>query len=140
MTEIVQADTKELIAAAKKLFKEYAKSLHFDLCFQNFDQELLDFPVQYSPPRGRLFLALSKNQPIGCVALRDFGKGMCEMKRLYVRFDYRERKIGRMLAEAVINSAKDIGYDFMRLDTLPFMESANNLYKKLETFKSVYIL
>lgn len=131
MIDIVPANTNELVTKAKELFQEYAESLGFDLCFQNFDQELADFPGQYSPPRGHLFLAVSENHPIGCVALRGFGKGVCEMKRLYVRPDFRGRRAGRLLAETVINAAKDIGYDCMRLDTIPSMKSANFLYKSL---------
>ena len=131
MIEIVEANTDALIAKAKELFQEYAESLGFDLCFQNFDQELDDFPGQYSPPMGRLFLALSENQPIGCVGLRSFEKGVCEMKRLYVRPDFRGRKAGRLLAEATIKAGKVTRYEIMRLDTLPSMESANILYKSL---------
>jgi putative acetyltransferase len=131
MIEIIEANTDKLIVKAKELFQEYAESLGFDLCFQNFEQELADFPGQYSPPRGYLFLAVSENHPIGCVALRDFGRGMCEMKRLYVRPDFRGQRVGSLLAETVINAAKEIGYDCMRLDTIPSMKSANLLYKSL---------
>ncbi len=131
MIEIVEANTEELIAKAKVLFQEYAESLGFDLCFQNFNQEMNNFPGQYSPPKGRLYLAYSEKQPIGCVGLREFGKGICEMKRLYVRPDFRGKKVGKLLAEAVINAAKHIGYEYMRLDTLPSMRSANILYKSL---------
>jgi len=92
MIEIIEANSNESVAKAKKLFQEYAESLDFDLCFQNFDEELDGFPGQYSPPMGRLFLALSENQPIGCVGLRYFEKGICEMKRLYVRPDFRRKK------------------------------------------------
>ena len=115
MIEIVEANTDDLIAKAKELFQEYAESLGFDLCFQNFDQELDDFPGQYSLPMGRLFLALSENQPIGCVGLRSFEKGFCEMKRLYVRPDFRGRKAGRLLAEATIKAGKVIRYDIREL-------------------------
>ena len=131
MIKIVEVNTDNLIAKAKELFQEYAESLGFDLCFQNFEQELDDFPGQYSPPMGRLFLALSENQPIGCVGLRFFDKGVCEMKRLYVRPDFRGRKAGRLLAEATIKAGKVIKYEIMRLDTLQPMESANILYKSL---------
>ena len=131
MIEIVEANTDELITQAKELFQEYAESLGFDLCFQNFNAELDSFPKQYSPPTGCLFLALSETQPIGCVGLRSFEKGVCEMKRLYVRPDFRGRKAGRLLAEATIKAGKVIGYEIMRLDTLPSMESANVLYKSL---------
>ena len=131
MIEIVEANTVDLIAKVKELFQEYAESLGFDLGFQGFDQELDNFPGQYSPPMGRLFLALSENQPMGCVGLRSFEKGLCEIKRLYVRPDCRGRKAGRLLAEAAIKAGKDMGYEIMRLDTLPSMESANILYKSL---------
>lgn len=131
MIDIIEANTDELVAKAKELFQEYSESLGFDLCFQNFDQELNDFPGQYSSPEGRLYLAVSDNQPIGCVGLRYFVNGICEMKRLYVKPHSRGKKAGRLLAEAVINAAKHIGYEYMRLDTLPSMESANYLYKTL---------
>ena len=140
MIKIIPANTPDRIDKAKALFKEYADSLTFDLDFQNFDQELDDFPGQYSPPRGRLFLAVYENQAIGCVGLRDLGKGICEMKRLYVSPRFRRHRAGKMLAEAVIQAAKDIGYDCMRLDTIPTMKSANILYaslgfKKIEPYR-----
>jgi len=131
MIEIVEANTDELIAKAKDLFQEYAASLEFDLGFQNFDQELNSFPGQYSEPSGRLYLALCERQPIGCVGLRYFEKGICEMKRLYVKPNFRGKQAGRALAEASIQAARNIGYAYMRLDTLPSMESANKLYKSL---------
>jgi putative acetyltransferase len=131
MIEIVQANTDELIAKAKELFQEYAESLGFDLCFQNFNAELDSFPKHYSPPAGCLFLALSQSQPIGCVGLRYFEKGICEMKRLYVRPNFREKNAGRQLAEAAIKAGKTLGYERMRLDTLPSMEIAHQLYKSL---------
>ena len=131
MIKIVEANRDDLIKKAKELFQEYAATLGFDLCFQNFDQELHDFPSQYSPPMGRLFLALSENRPVGCVGLRFFEQGVCEMKRLYVRSDFRGTKTGRLLAEAAIKAGRGIGYEVMRLDTLPSMESANSLYKSL---------
>jgi ribosomal protein S18 acetylase RimI-like enzyme len=131
MIEIVQATTDELIAEAKELFQEYAESLGFDLGFQDFTAELDRFPKQYSPPAGSLFLALSQSQPIGCVGLRYFEKGICEMKRLYVRPNFRGKNAGRQLAEAAISAGKTLGYERMRLDTLPSMQIANQLYMSL---------
>ncbi len=129
MIEIVEANTDELIAQAKELFQEYAESLGFDLCFQNFNAEMDSFPKQYSPPTGCLFLALSETQPIGCVGLRYFKKGICEMKRLYVRPAFRGRGLGKDLANAVIRAAREIGYAVMKLDTLPSMSAAIGLYE-----------
>ncbi len=131
MVKIVEANTKELIDNAKELIQEYAESLGFDLGFQNFDQELADFPGQYSFPQGCLYIALSENMPIGCVALRDLGEGICEMKRLYVRPNFRGRKVGKLLAENAIKAARNMGYGRMRLDTIPSMEHANMLYHAL---------
>ena len=140
MINIIPANTPDRIDKAKTLFKEYADSLAFDLDFQNFDAELDHFPGQYSPPRGRLFLAVFENQAVGCVGLRDLGKGICEMKRLYVSPRFRGQKAGKMLAETVIQAAQDMGYDRMRLDTVPSMKSANMLYaslgfKKIEPYR-----
>ena len=131
MAEIVRANTDGLIAQAKELFQEYAESLGFDLCFQDFDAELDTFPVQYSPPTGDLLLALSESQPIGCVGVRFLEKGICEMKRLYVRPNFRGDNAGRELSEAAIEAGKILGYERMRLDTLPSMEIANRVYKSL---------
>ena len=129
LLQIVRANTAELIAEAKKLFLEYAESLGFDLCFQNFDIELDNLTVQYSPPTGDLFLALSEGRPFGCVGVRFFEKGTCEMKRLYVRPNFRGSNAGTELYKKAIKAGKDMGYERMRLDTLPSMEIANRLYK-----------
>jgi len=131
MINIVQANTKELIELARDLIREYAQSLEFDLDFQGFDQEMEDFPGQYALPGGCLYIAMDENQPMGCVALRDLGEGICEMKRLYVKPLFRGQKIGRLLAETVIKAAEDMGYDDMRLDTIPSMKQANMLYTAL---------
>jgi ribosomal protein S18 acetylase RimI-like enzyme len=131
MVKIVHATIKEFIENAKTLIREYAESLEFDLDFQNFDQEMDDFPGQYDMPKGRLYLAMDENQPVGCVALRDLGDGICEMKRLYVRPNSRGKNIGKLLAKTVIDAAMELGYDRMRLDTIPSMRQANVLYKNL---------
>ena len=136
MVKITEANTKEFVERAKELIREYAQSLEFDLKFQDFDKEMEDFPGQYASPTGCLYIALDENQPIGCVALRDLGQGICEMKRLYVKQLFRGQKVGKLLAEIAIKAAKDMGYDYMRLDTVPSMKQANMLYKVLG-FKNI---
>lgn len=131
MATVLPADTDTLIPIAGELFAEYARSLPFDLDFQDFDAELADIGHHYAPPRGRLYLAWEGHHPAGCVAVRDLGKGVCEMKRLYVRPEFRGRHLGRALAETVIEAAREIGYGCMRLDTVPEMKRANALYAAL---------
>ncbi len=131
MIEIIEANTDERIIQAKVLFQEYAASLGFDLCFQDFALEMDRFPEQYSAPTGGLLLALAQGQPIGCVGVRYFDEGVCEMKRLYVRPQFRGRHAGRKLAEAAIAAGKTLGFKHMRLDTLRSMERANQLYNAL---------
>jgi ribosomal protein S18 acetylase RimI-like enzyme len=128
---IRQAETDADLRAAHDLFTEYADSLGIDLSFQDFDRELDELPGAYAPPQGRLMLALSDEEAAGCVALRDLGDGVCEMKRLYVRPALRGRGLGRLLAEAVIAEARIAGYGVMRLDTLPSMAQAIPLYRSV---------
>src|SRR5271163_3435034 len=93
-----QAELPEQIVQARELFLEYAESLGFSLCFQNFDQELAGLPGSYAPPEGRLLLAEYEGQPAGCVALHKLEAGVCEMKRLYLRPQFRGKGFGRVLA------------------------------------------
>lgn len=131
-TEIIQAQTADHIAHARELFKEYEAWLEVDLCFQNFEKELAELPARYAPPNGRLLLAVENGEVAGCVALREIGEGVCEIKRLFLRSQFRGTGLGRRLAAAIIAAAKRIGYERMRLDTLPpKMNDAIALYRSL---------
>lgn len=129
---ISQAESPEQIEQARKLFLEYAESLGFSLCFQSFDKEVAGLPGDYAPPDGRLLLAEHQGKIAGCVALHKLSDGVCEMKRLYVRPEFRGKALGRALAERVIAEARDLGYTRMRLDTIVGkMDSAIALYREL---------
>jgi GNAT superfamily N-acetyltransferase len=128
---VVQAHSPAHVETARELFLEYADWLAVDLCFQGFDQELASLPGDYAPPRGRLLLALVDDRPAGCVALRPLAADTAELKRLYVRENWRGRGIGRWLVERVIDDARHIGYARIQLDSLPTMTSAAALYRSL---------
>ena len=124
-------ETDAQVGQARALFKEYADAIGVDLCFQNFGQELATLPGDYAPPTGRLIVAYEGEEVAGCVALRKVDEAVCEMKRLYVRPAFRGTGLGRTLAESIVGEARDIGYQRMRLDTLPTMHSAIALYRSL---------
>jgi len=128
---ICQASTAEQIALSRVLFEEYAGWLGIDLSYQGFAAELAGLPGSYAPPRGRLLLALASGEAAGCVALRPLEGMICEMKRLFVRPAFRGQRLGRLLAERVVEEARGIGYRTMRLDTLPCMHAAIQLYEAL---------
>jgi putative acetyltransferase len=129
---LAQAESTTQIAQARELFLEYAQSLGFSLCFQNFDKELAELPGHYAPPEGRLLLAECRGQLAACVALHKLEPGTCEMKRLYLRPQFRGDGLGRALAERIIAEARQIGYPRMRLDTVePVMKDAVALYRRL---------
>jgi GNAT superfamily N-acetyltransferase len=131
VVQIIQAFKKEHYEQAVILFKQYAESLGFDLDFQNFDDELVNLETMYSPPTGCLLLAEYHDQIVGCVGLRPFDEGVCEMKRMYVLSEFRSKKIGRKLAVAIIAEARKCGYQKMLLDTIAFMKEATALYQSL---------
>jgi ribosomal protein S18 acetylase RimI-like enzyme len=130
MIKVNHAESPEQIEEIRKLFREYECWLNIDLCFQNFENELANLPGKYAKPNGRLFLISVKNRPAGCIALREIDVEVCEMKRLFVREDFRGLSLGKMLIEKLIEEATNTGYKKMRLDTLPDkMPLAVKLYK-----------
>lgn len=132
MVKIRQALNDEDVEDVRALFEEYAAEWPgSDLESENFAEELVNLPLGYEAPHGRLLLAVSQGQPAGCIALKRLGDDVCEIKRLYVRPQFRGLRIGRSLAEAIIGEARKIGYERVRLDTVQSMEMAKSLYRSL---------
>ena len=130
--EIISATTPAQLDALVELFVEYQRWLDVDLGFQHFDRELTTLPGDYAPPQGCLLAARAAAGPLaGAVGLRPFDDEVCEMKRLFVRPDWRGRGVGRRLATAVIDAARDRGYARMRLDTLAGLTAGLELYRSL---------
>ena len=121
----------EDLAHVRALFEEYAASIGFSLSFQGFERELAELPGRYAPPSGQILLARVDRAVAGCVALRDLGEGVCEMKRLFVRPAFNGKGCGRRLASAIVEEARRAGYRTMRLDTAPSMQAAAGLYESL---------
>ena len=136
MPGVVIRDAAEAdLVTVKRLFEAYAASLGVDLCFQGFADELAALPGAYAPPRGALLLALQDGATIGCVALRPLddenGRAIGEVKRLYVVPQARGARAGRALMDALLERARTLGYDTLKLDTLATMTSARALYASL---------
>jgi len=119
----------------KVLFNEYTATLGVDLAFQNYAAEIANLPGEYALPNGRLYIAVYNDDLAGCIALRPYDGKCCEMKRLFVRPQFRGLNIGYALVESIIADAENMEYDCMVLDTLPSMKSAIMLYKKFGFFE-----
>ena len=130
MNKIIVANTNEHYDVAIQLFKEYATWLNIDLCFQNFDEELLQLQEMYAPPLGIILLSQNEVEFTGCVAVRNKGENIAELKRMYVKPAARKLGIAKQLLEQAIPFAKNAGYKKIRLDTLATMTPAINLYKQ----------
>lgn len=130
IVKICPVKNNEDFDTVRKLFLEYADCLGFDLGFQNFEKELANLPGDYATPEGCLLIAKYKGQIAGCVALRKFSDGVCEMRRLYVKQEFRGLKIGRALTESIIEISRKAGYNSMRLDFIAPRVS-ESLYRSL---------
>ena len=129
---IVEATSPADIAEIRRLFRAYADWLNVDLCFQGFEEELEGLPGKYAAPHGRLLLAKAGGETAGCVAVRPLEDGICEMKRLWVEPGFSGHGIGRHLAEAIVEASRDLGYNVMRLDTMPErLKAAGHIYDTL---------
>ena len=127
----MEATTAGDYAVGRTLIEKYAAALGVDLCFQNFSAEISNLSDIYGPPRGCLLLARANGKAVGCVAVRNQNGATCEMKRLYVKPEYRGAGLGRRLAENAIRKARQLGYVRIVLDTLPSMAEAQPLYESL---------
>lgn len=114
---------------ARNLFLQYAQSLDVDLGFQGFNEELKIIDIQYNKPEGAVLLAYNNEIAIGCAGIRKFDKDVAELKRMFIKPEYRHLKMGKKLMGLAIDAAKDFGYKSIRLDTLPHMISALSIYR-----------
>lgn len=123
------ANSKEDFETGKKLFEEYVDSLNVDLSFQDFSKELDTISLQYNKPSGGLLLAFADDLPAGCAGIRRLDDGTAELKRMYIKDEFRGLKIGVALLQRSVDLAKTLGYKKIRLDTLASMTKAQQLYK-----------
>ncbi len=131
---VIPADPESL-EITRGIFREYVGSLDIDQRFQDIEEELAALPGEYAPPHGHVLLAFVDGELAGCGALRaltdvDYANS-CEMKRLYVRPAFRRFGLGRLLAQALFDEARSVGYSTMLLDTLDDMGAARGLYASL---------
>ena len=126
---VVPARTPIEMISAAALLRAYAKTLPVDLAPQGFSQELASLPGAYAPPGGELLLAKRGDHVLGCIALKPLEPQVAEIKRLFVRPQARGKGIAKALIQTAIAIAAQLGYNEIKLDTLPEMEGAIALYK-----------
>jgi putative acetyltransferase len=126
--KIKTAKSVKDFSEGKEIILEYVNWLGIDLSFQNFENEVNNLQEMYSEPNGGLILALMNYKTVGVVGIRKFEKKDCELKRMYVKMDYRNLGIGKLILEYAIELAKKLGYERIKLDTHDSMRTAIKLY------------
>ena len=136
--DIKIVDAYDYPEEVRALFSEYTDMLIANdaefkkyLAVQNYDEEIAHLKSKYGLPDGRLYILFADGKSAGCIGLRKIDHQICEIKRLYIRSEWRGKKLGETLVEKIITEARKIGYSYMVLDTLPFLQNAIRLYKKL---------
>lgn len=124
-------ESNESLNAVRSILVQYAGLRRYDEALGDFQQELNLLPGKYVSPDGCLLLAFWRGVPAGVVAYQTIENGICEMKRMFVLPDFQGKGIGKALAQRLIDEAKKAGFSYMRLDTHPWMTTAQGLYEKL---------
>jgi putative acetyltransferase len=132
MKHLHKVSTEQQIEEIRLLFRAYYEELlKVDTCFKDFEQELAKLPGEYSEPNGALLLAMEAELVVGCIAMRKVDKEICEMKRLFIKQEFRGQGWGRVLADKIVAEAASKGYKLIRIDTLDSLTAANTLYKSM---------
>jgi len=130
MADIIEAQTDEHYRQARRLIEAYAAELGVDLEFQGLSDELGALAAVYGPPRGAMLLLRDGEAWIGCAGLRPLDSGIVELKRMFIRPSHRGRGLGRMLMDTLIATARRLGCEAIRLDTLASLRPALGLYRR----------
>ncbi|MBW4689544.1 MAG: GNAT family N-acetyltransferase [Komarekiella atlantica HA4396-MV6] len=137
MLKIISVDIEEYKSHIGELFLKYlnetnlifSRELNIDFDVNTFLEQYMTQLHQFVPPTGRLLLGQYEEQIAGCACLRKIGEDFGEIKRMYVKPEFRRKGIGRALLEAIINEASLIGYSKICLDSAPFAKEAQALYR-----------
>ncbi len=142
MIKVIHARTSknfDQVRALMRAFVEWHREEHPDDLKQvdsyfgsrEFEEELSSLPGKYSPPGGRLLLALLNGKTAGCVAMRELNMRSCEMKRMFIYPQFQGLGVGRTLSDAIVREARSIGYSTMYLNTSKKQAEAQGLYHSL---------
>lgn len=115
----------DMLIAGEPSFATYLMDI------QHFDDEIRHLEIKYGPPEGRLYLVYWEDELAGCVGLKKVDEKSAEIKRLYVKPDFRGHRIGDEMVQRIITDARESGYRHLLLDTLPFLKTAIAMYKRL---------
>ena len=83
------------------------------------------------PPSGAFYLIELDGQLVGMGGLRRLSNEAAEIKRIYVRPNFRGHRLGERILQRLLADAQRGGYRRIHLDSAPFMQSAQRLYEAM---------
>jgi ribosomal protein S18 acetylase RimI-like enzyme len=131
------------LGTVRRLFQDYRQWLadHRDTSpsagstvergLQEVDTQIAELPGAYGPPGGEIILAFAQEALVACGALRGLQPKVAEIKRIYVRADHRGPGFGPRLTGELLSRARVLGYERVRVDTLPTMTAAIQFYQDM---------
>lgn len=98
------------------------------------DKALDSMYENYNVPKATYFVVEDNGEIIGCAGvaqLENYDGKVCELQKMYFLEVARGKGLGRKMIEVCIAKAQEFGFEKCYLETMPYMEDAQKLYKKL---------
>jgi len=96
---------------------------------QEYVESNIESLASYRPQEGILYLLQEGKEIVGMGAIHKLKKDVGEIKRMYIRPEFRGKGFGKALLRQLLAKGKEFGFSAVYLDTALFMKAAQHIYR-----------